>query len=156
MSIDVAHVFRKVLDGKWVGVGAIKRGGTYLGPHSCWLALPALVFVLPGPRQPPSAPAGPPSSPSLCVCPPQPSVVLAGHHLFMSAPGRSCSRCRNFTPHLSSTPPSMLVHAFVHAFVRAGPRYLVMLVGPSFGLRSHSFCARWFVWPLFGFVHARS
>ena len=48
----------------------------------------------------------------------------------------ACSCCRNFTPHISSTPPSVLVHTFV----RASPRYLVMLVGP-FGLCSCSFCA---------------
>ena len=54
---------------------------------------------------------------------------------FVSAPGRSCaptpaacSRCCNFTPHISSTPPSVLVHAFVCA----SPCYLVTLVGPLF------------------------
>ena len=66
MSIDVAHAFREVSGGKWVGIVAIKQGGTYLGPHLCRLAppalvgpcwhqlalpaLPASVFILPSPR----------------------------------------------------------------------------------------------------------
>jgi hypothetical protein len=103
MSIDVARVFREVLDGKWVGVGAIKRGGTYLGPRSCWLALPALVFVLPGPRQPCwrqlALPALPASafvlpSPQLCWL----ALVRAGFvwALFGLVRALPCSRASSF------------------------------------------------------------
>ena len=86
-----------------------------MGPHLFWLAPSALVFILPGPCRPPLAPTSPPSSPSLCVCPLQPSVVLAGPHLCWLCLGLSVLVCA--LPHYACL--CTIIHLCLHLAVHA-------------------------------------